>query len=99
MSLNWTEYLQFSNNLDGILRLVFVIAVVILIVANSFVFEEPYAVKLAELHTQPWWRILLAVALILATVWCPRVGIVVALLVFLYLSDVEMLTKPFVKIM
>lgn len=81
------------------LRLIFVAAVVVLIVANSLVFEEPYAVKLAELHTQPWWRILLAVALVMATVWCPRVGIVVALLVFLYLSDVEMLTKPFIRLM
>lgn len=98
MSLDWPEYLRFPNNLDGMLRLIFVAAVVVLIVANSLVFEEPYAVKLAELHAQPWWRILLAVALVMATVWCPRVGIVVALLIFLYLSDVEMLTKPFIRL-
>jgi hypothetical protein len=96
-TLDWPSYLKFPNNLDGILRLVFVVAAGILILANSLVFEEPYALKLTELHTQPWWRVLLAIALVCAAVWCPRVGVVVSLLVLLYLSDVDMLTKPFIK--
>ena len=97
VTLDWPDYLKFPNSLDGILRLVFVVAASILILANSLVFEEPYAVKLTELHTQPWWRVLLAIALLFAAVWCPRVGIIVGLLVLLYLSDVDMLTKPFIK--
>ena len=99
MSATWFNYLKFPNTLDGILRVMFILAAIILIVANSLVFEEPYAVKLAELHKQPWWRMLMALAIVFAAIWCPRVGIVVALLVFLYLSDVEMLTKPFIKLM
>ena len=98
MLTNWPEYLKYPSNLDGTLRFIFVISFVILIVANSSVFEEPYAVKLAELHTQPWWRILMAMSIIFAAIWCPRVGIIVAFLVFLYLSDIEMLTKPFIKL-
>ena len=96
---SWPDYLKFPNTLDGVLRMAFVLSGIVLIVANSLVFEEPYAVKLAELHTQPWWRVLLAIALVFAFVWCPRVGVVMALLIFLYLSDVEMLTKPFIKVM
>jgi hypothetical protein len=95
----WLEYLKFPNTLDGALRLTFIVIAVVLIVANSLVFEEPYAVKLAELHKKPWWRFLIVLAAIFAAVWCPRVGIVVALLIFLYLSDVEMLSKPFIKIL
>lgn len=94
----WIEYLNFPNSLDGALRLGFVLAVSVLIVANSFVFEEPYALKLADLQKEGWWRFLLLIAFALGSVWCPRVGIVVGLLIFLYLSDVEMLSKPFVKI-
>jgi hypothetical protein len=96
MSESWVEYLKFPNTLDGILRLSFVVIIAILIVANSLVFEEPYALRLAELHKMPWWRLLVAVALVMAGIWCPRVGIVVAFLVFLYFSDVEMLSKPIV---
>lgn len=96
MSESWVEYLKFPNTLDGILRLSFVVMAAILIVANSLVFEEPYALRLAELHRMAWWRLLVATALVMAGIWCPRVGIVVAFLVFLYFSDVEMLSKPIV---
>ena len=98
MGNEWIKYLQFPNTLDGLLRLSFVVAVTILIVANSLVFEEPYALRLAELYKEPWWRLLVAVSLIMAAIWCPRVGIVVAFLVFLYFSDIDMLSKPFIKL-
>ena len=97
-TLSWLEYLKFPNSLDGVLRLGFVIAAAVLIVANSLVFEEPYALKLAELHRKYWWRFLILFAVVLAAIWCPRVGIVVALLVFLYLSDIDMLSKPIIDL-
>lgn len=94
---SWPEILKFPNSLDGALRLGFVVAVAFLIVTNSLIFEERYAERLITLHDLPWWRMLVVLLVILGAFWCPRVGIVVALGVILYLADTDMLKKPFIQ--
>ena len=92
---NWLEMLKFSNTLDGSLRLLFVLLAGITLVIYSMPFETQYHPKLIELYMQPWWRLLTVLLVLTAAIWCPRVGIVVALVVFFYLGDMHTLLTPF----
>jgi hypothetical protein len=38
----------------------------------------------------------LVLAVILATYWCPRVGVMLAFVVFFYMEDLEKLSTPWV---
>ena len=87
--------LKFSNTLDGSLRLLFVLLAGITLVIYSMPFETQYHPKLIELYMQPWWRLLTVLLVLTAAIWCPRVGIVVALVVFFYLGDMHTLLTPF----
>jgi len=80
---------------DGIFRSVTVILVAIVIVKYSTLFEESYTDKLTELYIHPWWRIIVVLLVLSSVMWCPRVGILLALLVFFYLSDMNTLITPF----
>ena len=91
----WPEILQFSNTLDGMLRLVFVALAGICLVIYSMPFETQYPAKLIDLYMQPWWRLLATLLVLTAAIWCPRVGILVALVVFFYLGDMHTLLTPF----
>ena len=64
-------------------------------VQYSTTFEEEYSKKLIDLYIAPWWRLLVALLVLTSAVWCPRVGILIALIVFFYLSDMNTLIKPF----
>jgi len=92
---NWLDMLQFSNTLDGSLRLLFVLLAGITLVIYSMPFETQYHPKLIELYMQPWWRLLTVLLVLTAAVWCPRVGILVALVIFFYLGDMHTLLTPF----
>jgi len=92
---NWLGMLQFSNTLDGSLRLLFVLLAGITLVIYSMPFETQYHPKLIELYMQPWWRLLTVLLVLTAAVWCPRLGILVALVIFFYLGDMHTLLTPF----
>jgi hypothetical protein len=91
----WPEILQFSNTLDGMLRLVFVATAGVCLVVYSMPFETKYPEKLIELYMHPWWRLLTVLLVLSAAIWCPRVGILVALVVFFYVGDMHTLLTPF----
>lgn len=92
---SWPSFLSFQGNTDGIFRAIAVVLVSIVIVKYSTLFEEEYSQKLTDLYIQPWWRILVVLLVLSASIWCPRVGILVALVVFFYLSDMNTLITPF----
>jgi hypothetical protein len=87
--------LQFSNSLDGLLRALFIGIAIVLLVVYSMPFETQYNSKLIELYMMPWWRLLTVLLVLTAAIWCPRVGILVALVVFFYLGDMNTLITPF----
>ena len=91
----WPSFLSFEGTTDGIFRAVAVILAGVIIVRYSTLFEEEYSKKLTTLYIHPWWRILVVLLLLSSAIWCPRVGILVALLVFFYLSDMNTLITPF----
>ena len=91
----WPSFLSFQGTTDGVFRAITIILAAIVIVRYSTIFEEEYSKKLTTLYIHPWWRILVVLLLISSAIWCPRVGILVALLVFFYLSDMNTLITPF----
>ncbi len=73
---------------------VFIIAYVVL---YGTVFEAKYPTRLVELYAYPWWRLLVISLVAIGAWWCPRVGLALAVAVFFYLSDMHILTSPFVN--
>ena len=80
--------------IDGALRLAMVIIISVILVLYSTVFEVEYSTKLVELYLLPWWRLLVALLIVVGAIWCPRVAIVVAALVFFYFADMHTLLSP-----
>ncbi len=91
----WPSFLSFQGTTDGIFRAIAVLVAAVVIVRYSTIFEQEYTEKLTDLYIHPWWRILVVLLVLTAVIWCPRVGILVALLVFFYLSDMNTLIMPF----
>lgn len=92
---SWPSFLTFQGTSDGIFRAIMVVLSAIVIVKYSTLFEEEYTQKLTDLYIHPWWRILIILLVLTSAIWCPRVGILVALIVFFYLSDMNTLVTPF----
>jgi hypothetical protein len=95
---SWASFLSFKGTLDGISRAIFVFILALVIVKYSTLFEEEYTQKLTNLYIEPWWRLLIVLLAILASMWCPRVGILMALLVFFYLADMGSLVSPIINV-
>ncbi len=95
MKPSWPSFLSFQGTSDGIFRAISVVLIAVIIIKYSTLFEEEYAKKLTDLYVHPWWRILVVLLALSSAIWCPRVGILVALVVFFYLSDMNTLITPF----
>jgi hypothetical protein len=93
--MSWPGFLQFEGTTDGIFRAVFVFIALFVLLCYSSLFEEEYHQKLAELYLRPWWRFMVVFLVVSSAIWCPRVGILVALIAFLYLHDMNTLITPF----
>lgn len=93
--MHWPSFLTFQGTTDGIFRALAVLLATIVIVKYSTLFEEGYSKKLTDLYVYPWWRFLVVMLVLTSAIWCPRVGILVALVVFFYLSDMNTLITPF----
>jgi hypothetical protein len=88
------EMLQFSGTVDGSLRLLFVVAAAVVLVLYSMVFELEYHTKLVDLYMYPLWRFAVVLLILFSSLWCGRVSILVALVVFFYLADMHTLLTP-----
>jgi hypothetical protein len=95
---SWPSFLSFQGTTDGIFRAIIVFLSAIVIVKYSSLFEEEYAQKLTDLYIFPWWRILIVLLVLTSAIWCPRVGILIALIMFFYLSDMNLLITPFTEL-
>jgi hypothetical protein len=95
MNTSWPSFLAFQQTTDGIFRALLVLLSGFVIVYYSSLFEETYSKKLTDLYIAPWWRLLVVLLAVTSAIWCPRVGILVALIVFFYLSDMATLVTPF----
>jgi len=83
------------ETVDSVMRVLSVIIAAVVIVMYSTLFEQEYSKKLTELFIHPWWRLCVVLLVLTSAIWCPRVGILVAFIVFFYLSDMNTLITPF----
>ncbi len=80
------------NAIDSAARTGLTIVLLLWLISYGTVFEMEYDPKLVEMYKHPWWRMLVGLLLVAASVWCPRVGIMAAMVVFFYFMDLETLT-------
>ena len=84
-----------DESIDKALRLAVVALGIVWLLYEGTIFENAYPAPLVTYYAYPWWRILLLILLAIGASWCPRVGIVYALILFFYFHDMNLLTKSF----
>jgi hypothetical protein len=89
---NWL--LEIPHTTDGIFRILVVVLAAIIIVKYGTLLEEEYNKRLTDLYVYPWWRIISVLLIVAGAAWCPRVGLMIALVMFFYLSDMNILLTP-----
>ncbi len=82
--------------LDATARILVTAGLFIWNLYEGSVLESPYTKELVRLYGFPLWRAVLVLAVLLATYWCPRVGVMLAITVFFYIEDLEKLSTPWV---
>jgi hypothetical protein len=63
------------------------------VLLSSTVFESSYPKRLVHLYAYPWFRLMLVALVAIGAWWCPRVGLALALAVFFYFHDMDLLTS------
>ena len=89
----WEEAMASTGQLDTVARLIAAILLAVWLVMIGLTFQAEYPRQLIELSGQPWWRLLMVAAAMAAAYWCPRVGVLFALAVVLYLADLRALVR------
>ena len=80
---------------NGLLSTLVMLCVGLLLIRYSSLFEQEYPRNLINLYVYPWWRIMVILLVVAAALWCPQIGLLIALVVFFYLSDMNSLITPF----
>ena len=88
--------LEPDNVFDATARILVTSAFFIWNLYEGSVFESAYDMSLVKLYGFPLFRFALVALILVATYWCPRVGVMVALAVFFYIEDMEKLRRPWV---
>ena len=82
---------------DATARLLVTAALFIWNLYEGSVLESAYPKELVQLYGFPLWRLVLVLLVLIASSWCPRVGVMLALTVFFYMEDLEKLSTPWAK--
>jgi hypothetical protein len=77
---------------DGVLRLILVLALFGWNVFEGLSLRTPYPPTMVALWASPLWRFLLLLVVWLGAEWCPRVGILSALAVVMYIVNMIQIT-------
>jgi hypothetical protein len=75
------------------LEIVSAIGLILYILWYGTVFEASYPRSIVELYGYPYWRLFLLLLVLVITNWSPRVGLLAAFALLLYLSDMKILTE------
>ena len=91
----WPLFLTFERNVNGVACVFIILLTASLLVRYGMVFEQEYGKVLTQLYQHPMWRLMMVGLLLSAALWSPPVALLVALLLFFYLNDMETLLTPF----
>jgi len=75
------------------LQIVLSLGLILYILWYGTVFEASYPNSIVELYGYPYWRLFLLLLVLVITNWSPRVGLLAAFALLLYLSDMKILTE------
>jgi hypothetical protein len=82
-----------TDKVDNVLRLSVSLIIIVWLFSQAFLYQAEYPTQLVKLYREPLWRILLIVLVIAAFMWCQNVGILLALAVIMYITDLDTLTR------
>jgi len=88
--------LEPETMLDATARTLVVSVLLIWNLYEGSVFEAPYDKTLFQLYGFPLFRFVLVLLVLVASYWCPRVGVMLGLAVFFYFEDMEKLRRPWI---
>ena len=77
---------------DHLARQITAVLLLVWLLIVGMKYHAAYPKELVQLAGHPLWRLLVVVGAVAASVWCPRVGILAAIAVVLYLADMRSLT-------
>jgi hypothetical protein len=77
---------------DGILRLILVLALFGWNVFEGLSLRTPYPATMVALWASPLWRALLLLTIWIGAEWCPRVGVLTAVAVLMYIVNMIQIT-------
>jgi hypothetical protein len=77
---------------DGVFRLILVFALLGWNVFEGLSLRTPYPSTMVALWASPLWRFLLLLVVWLGAEWCPRVGILSAVAVVMYIVNMIQIT-------
>ena len=91
--IDWMEALTPSGSMDRMARLIIAALLGTWLLFIGMQYHAEYPKTIIDLSGQPWWRALLVGGVLASAFWCPRIGVLSALAVILYLADVRALTQ------
>jgi hypothetical protein len=77
---------------DGTLRLILVLALFGWNVFEGLSLRTPYPATMVALWASPLWRALLLLTIWIGAEWCPRVGVLTAVAVLMYIVNMIQIT-------
>jgi hypothetical protein len=84
--MEW-EALEPSGNIDAGLRLVMIMVLFGWNVLESLSLRTPYPLTMVALWDSRIWRLVLLITVWLGAEWCPRVGLLSALALVMYVAN------------
>jgi hypothetical protein len=84
--MDW-EALEPSGTFDGAMRLVVTLTLLGWNVFEGLSLRTPYPAILVDMWHTPLWRAVFLLLVWLGAEWCPRVGVMTALAVILYIVN------------
>ena len=84
--MEW-EALEPSGNIDAGLRLVMIMVLFGWNVLESLSLRTPYPLTMVALWDSRIWRVVLLITVWLGAEWCPRVGLLSALALVMYVAN------------
>ena len=77
---------------DGVFRLILVLVLLGWNVFEGLSLRTPYPAPMVALWASPLWRVLLLLTIWIGAEWCPRVGVLTAVAVLMYIVNMIQIT-------
>lgn len=84
--MEWSPLVP-SGMIDGGLRMLVILALIGWNAFEGLSLRTPYPDTMVALWASPYWRFMLLLSIWLGAEWCPRVGMMTAVAVLMYITN------------